>query len=329
MPFFRNSEGVSVGTKIKREAVRLFKQYYDLSCEENAVVGLGLNSILDITSSSAQKHLLINNWNDLRGLFGQRFKPGIKIDGKLERGISKIEEASKEDLEKGRFTCYRKEIDSKGEVHADIFSIYSQYLELMEFHSYVFDKTINATESDVVVKMWSPLIPMRESADMENRTTGLKVYLRFLKGTLSRRRKEADKANCEVSKMGAGHIKITSDRTKLLIESKAILDHLIKEELENVKEIAVPALQLIGNRATLYSINLAANALYVAVNEGTTVIPNHISHIKNFREVIMLLFKFKNATKNVMAFGLDGENSSSNSNNSNNSNNSPSWVRES
>lgn len=78
--------------------------------------------------------------------------------------------------------------------------------------------------------------------------------MRFLKDTLSRRRKEADKANCEVSKMGAGHIKITSDRTKLLIESKAILDHLIKEELENVKEIAVPALQLIGSILFILSI---------------------------------------------------------------------------
>lgn len=58
----------------------------------NSNNSLGLNSILDIISSSAQKRLLINNWNDLRGLFGQRFKPGIKIDGKLERGISKIEE---------------------------------------------------------------------------------------------------------------------------------------------------------------------------------------------------------------------------------------------
>ncbi|RCH79269.1 hypothetical protein CU098_000311, partial [Rhizopus stolonifer] len=215
-----DSEGVSVGIKIKKEAVRLFQQYYDLSCEGKVVVGL----------------------------------------------------------------------------------------ELMEFHSYVFEKTIDITESDVVVKMWSPLIErlfrrvelrtkwgdtMGESADIENRTTGLKVDLRFLKDTLSRRRKEADKANCEVSKLGAGHIKITSDRTKLLIESKVILDHLIKEEPEKVKEIAVPALQLIGNRAILYSINLTTNGLYVAVKEGTAVIPNHISHIKDFREVIMLLFKFK------------------------------------
>ncbi|RCH78265.1 hypothetical protein CU098_004268, partial [Rhizopus stolonifer] len=129
--------------------------------------------------------------------------------------------ASKEDLEKDRFTYYRKEIDSKGEVHTDIFSIYSQYLELMEFRSYVFDKTIDVTESDVVVKMWKKWgDTMEESADMENRTTGLKVDLRFLKDTLSRKRKEADKANCEVPKMGAGHIKIANDKTKPLIKSK-------------------------------------------------------------------------------------------------------------
>lgn len=57
----------------------------------NSNNSLGLNSILDLTSSSAQKRLFVNNWDVLQGLFGQRFKMGIRIDKKLDRRISKIE----------------------------------------------------------------------------------------------------------------------------------------------------------------------------------------------------------------------------------------------
>lgn len=47
----------------------------------------------------------------------------------------------------------------------------------------------------------------------------------------------------------------------------------------------------------MYSLRLAANGLYVDIKEGTAVIPNHVSHIKDFRETVLLLYKFKVSIK--------------------------------
>lgn len=77
--------------------------------------------------------------------------------------------------------------------------------------------------------------------------SGFKIDSRVVKDILLRKRKEADKANCEVARINPGIIKITSDRTKLLIESKVVLDKLANGDPKRAKDICVPALQLVGN----------------------------------------------------------------------------------
>ncbi|CAO3698699.1 unnamed protein product [Rhizopus stolonifer] len=130
----------------------------------------------------------------------------------------------------------------------------------LEFHSYVFDKDVDTTENDVAVKMWSPILERlfrrttlrtkwgESVGDSDDATSssGFKVDLRVLKDTLSRRRKEADKANVEIAKGNASLIKVTSDRTKLHIESKVVLDKLIREVPEKDKNVCIPSLQLAG-----------------------------------------------------------------------------------
>ncbi|CAO3698697.1 unnamed protein product [Rhizopus stolonifer] len=244
-------------------------------------------------------------------------------------------------------------------------------LELLEFHSYVFDKDVDTTENDVAVKMWSPILERlfrrttlrtkwgESVGDSDDATSssGFKVDLRVLKDTLSRRRKEADKANVEIAKGNASLIKVTSDRTKLHIESKVVLDKLIREVPEKDKNVCIPSLQLAGAKATLYSLKLGANGLYIAIKEESAAIPNHASKVGHFKDVLKLLFKFKNAIMNLASLSLievddssedgsgeDGsseddsseddssedDSSSSNNNNNNNNNNnsvSTSWVR--
>ncbi|ORE10263.1 hypothetical protein BCV72DRAFT_192695, partial [Rhizopus microsporus var. microsporus] len=56
---------------------------------------------------------------------------------------------------------------------------------------------------------------------------GFKVDLRVVKDILSRRNKEAGMANVEMAKMGASIVKTCSDKSKLLIESKCVLDRLV------------------------------------------------------------------------------------------------------
>ncbi|CEI90894.1 hypothetical protein RMCBS344292_16946 [Rhizopus microsporus] len=57
---------------------------------------------------------------------------------------------------------------------------------------------------------------------------------------MSRRRKEADKAKVEIARFNPSMIKITNDRTKLLIESKTTLVKLIKEVPEKNKDYCYP-----------------------------------------------------------------------------------------
>ena len=137
----------------------------------------------------------------------------------------------------------------------------------MEFHSYLFEKTIDCTEADVVVKMWSPLIEKlfrrdglrtkwAESMgeDAADKATGIKVDLRLVKDTLARRKKEASKANVEVAKFGARPMKITGDSSKLFVESKIVIDNLAKEEHKKINRIIVPSLQIVGKLNHSYAI---------------------------------------------------------------------------
>ncbi|KAG1051134.1 hypothetical protein G6F43_006640 [Rhizopus delemar] len=328
-------EGSSVGTTIKREVTRLYERYYSLNCEDKFVV--------------AQE-----DWRSLRSMFQKCFDRGVTLDGKLEKKISKIEEIAKKEIQKGRSLCLKYEAKAKSPMELDIFSIYSQYLELLEFHGYIFDKDFDITENNITVKIWSPILERLfrrttlrtkwyviihlfdtgstcynklfrgESVGNSNEisgSSGFKVALRILKDTLSRRRKEADKANVEIARSNPSLIKIATDRTKLHIESKIVLDKLIKGVSGRTRDISIPGLQITGSKFTLCSLKLGANGLYVGVKEGVAVIPNHTSHIKDFRETIKLLYKFKNATMDVASLSLV------NDDDSNNSNGPASWVR--
>ncbi|KAG2224403.1 hypothetical protein INT45_002942, partial [Circinella minor] len=51
---------------------------------------------------------------------------------------------------------------------------------------------------------------------------GFKVDVRIVRDTLSRRRKEADQANVEMARKNPTISKTSSDRIKLLIESKCL-----------------------------------------------------------------------------------------------------------
>lgn len=148
----------------------------------------------------------------------------------------------------------------------------------MGFHNYVFHKDVVITENDVV-KIWAPILErLFRRTDLRTKwyviiylfdaepicynklfrgeivgdsvnitdSAGFKVDLRALKDFLLRIKKEADKANCEVAKFDPSLIKITSDRTKLLIESKAVLDKLVGENPEKANDITIPGLQIMG-----------------------------------------------------------------------------------
>ncbi|CEJ02319.1 hypothetical protein RMCBS344292_16327 [Rhizopus microsporus] len=336
----------SVGTTIKKEAVRLRPSYFQLEYDEKYLVDLGLNSILFLCRSrdAGQARLFSEeSWRKLKEVYGQVLENHADPVSKYEEKLSKLEKLGKADLRDARAYAFKNEMKSTRSDQADLFAIYAHYLEVMEYHGYIFDKDIDITEADLTVKMWGGLFEklfrraklrckwgesVGDSSGAAD-SPGFKVDLRVIKDTLSRRNKEADIGNMEIARMGASVVKTCSDKSKLLIESKCVLDCLAREHPEQACNIVVPALQIVGNKAVLFSLRLVAPGLYVAVKETAASISSSMSKLKDFRDVAKLLFKFKEATISVANIRLQGGDNSTSISTSNNSNNSDtiSWLR--
>lgn len=76
---------------------------------------------------------------------------------------------------------------------------------------------------------------------------GFEVDVRAVCGRFSARRnlKEVDTANVEIARADASIGKITSDRTKLFIENKCVVDRLLFEGISK-EDAVVPCLQITG-----------------------------------------------------------------------------------
>jgi hypothetical protein len=144
---------------------------------------------------------------------------------------------------------------------------------------------------------------------------GFKVDLRVVRNVISKtnKRKEEGTDNAEIAGLAASIGKIDGGRCELLLESKCILDRLINATRDDT--IVVCALQLaginidiyeeyfnkedsnavtiVGLQATLFSLVLEADGLYVGIKEASASLPTSDSDLKNLREVYNVLSAFK------------------------------------
>ncbi|KAI9276981.1 hypothetical protein BDA99DRAFT_532069 [Phascolomyces articulosus] len=132
--------------------------------------------------------------------------------------------------------------------------------ETLEYHQYVFDRQLDFTENDIAITVWGPMLEklfrntslryeektVRDSSDIID-SPGFKVDLRIIKDTLSRRNKEMDKVNVEFTRRNCSFSKACSDRIKMLIESKCVLNGVITgNPYLKSKSFFAPALQIVG-----------------------------------------------------------------------------------
>ncbi|KAI9265407.1 hypothetical protein EDC94DRAFT_604808 [Helicostylum pulchrum] len=61
----------------------------------------------------------------------------------------------------------------------------------------------------------------------------------------------------------------------------------------------LPGIRYLTRKAGPHSGIFSQNGLYVGAEESTATAPNRRSHIKDFREVINLLYKFKVSIKDL------------------------------
>ncbi|KAI8379786.1 uncharacterized protein BYT42DRAFT_546083 [Radiomyces spectabilis] len=149
-----------------------------------------------------------------------------------------------------------------------------------------------------------------DSAGAVEGNTGFKVDVRAVRDNFSalRNRRESDAANVELARVGASLGKMFGDKMKLLVESKCVVDRTVKDSNPE-KIVAVPAMQITGLHAGLFSVRLGAPGLYVAVSEGTCQLPKTADMLRDLREAYVLLRKFKDASVNLSNAAIYGNRS--------------------
>jgi hypothetical protein len=105
------------------------------------------------------------------------------------------------------------------------------------------------------------------------------------------KRKVFSLANYEAAKIRPLGSTISTDRSSLFMESKNILDDCLAQYFDN--SLTVPALQFSGLNLELVSLRLVSDGLYIGVTEGKAAIPKNVARLKDFRQVVNLLMKFK------------------------------------
>ncbi|KAG2224394.1 hypothetical protein INT45_002933 [Circinella minor] len=320
---FVGNSSESVGTRIKNEALKLYPSYNNLDHTKKAVVELGLNSILDVFIGHTTKKNFIHppqsylfsdyEWKELSLKFNH-MSSEYNVIVKYEDKIKKIEKYAKGDLRDARQHTYMAEMKSTRDDESILYAIYTHFLGVLEYHQYMFLDYTDITDLDFGVKLWGPMLEKlfrntnlrckwgESVADSTGVTEsrGFTVDIRDVRDTLSRRRKEADQANVELGRKNLTISKASSDRIKLLIESKCVMDRLAKK-IKHFKhhDIAIPALQFAGPQVILYSLQLGSKGLYVGIREASGTVPRKAKELDSFREVVKILFKFKRTVLDV------------------------------
>ncbi|KAG0739152.1 hypothetical protein G6F29_011426 [Rhizopus arrhizus] len=271
---------------------------------------LGSNSILDLTKLPSQKSLFTkSDWKSLKCKFSERLDDNNLILDLNDAKLQEIEKLAKIAPSEARTIASKYKANHRS-VSSTLFDFYYEYLKVLKFKKYVFRKDIDITKTVMIVKTEETI---GDSGSLSK--SGFKVDLRVIRDVISKtnKRKEEDTANAEVARLDASIGKIDGDRCKLLLESKCVLDRLINVTHDDT--IVVCALQLaginidiyeeyfnkedsnavtiVGLQATLFSLVLEADGLYVGIKEASASLPTSDSVLKNLREAYNVLSAFK------------------------------------
>ncbi|KAG0165142.1 hypothetical protein DFQ28_008947 [Apophysomyces sp. BC1034] len=306
---YPDDSSLSVGTIIKRACLKHYDDYKTLDENEQHLVDLGANGILDLGFGSAQKDLFSESgWRSLLQRFSKRFDSKNPVLEVNDRKLKEIEMLAKATPCEARALAGKMESTHRG-ASSTLFDLYYEYLKVLEFKKYVFRKDIDITEADVTVKIWGPLLEsmMRDKADLRLKwgdsigdsgsvsKAGFKVDVRLVQDIVSKvnNRKEQDAANVEIARLDAPIGKIDSDRCKLFLESKCVIDRLV--QVTGDCNMIVCGLQLAGRKITLYSTAIESNGLYVAMKEESATLPATEVDLPDLRKVYQVLSMFRTA----------------------------------
>ncbi|KAG2191189.1 hypothetical protein INT47_005850 [Mucor saturninus] len=273
--------GVCVGTTLKNKAEDLVRNYNSLNCKAKHVVGMSLNSIIDLSDDSSQsqkQYFSEEEWDHIKEHYRtkdrfvkiRKFKCLHPLNKKLKR-LDLV----------ATYTLARKlELENLEGPDEIVFKIYAMIVDLYRFHSEFLKFKLNdPTELDYLMKVWGGifevLFPDKDKVyckwgESMSEHNEYKIDCRLVYFYKS---KHIDLTNMEAARYMSTK-KTNDDHLKLSIESKDILDYLIKNSASlDPKQVHVPMIQLCKNQCDVNKLYLGDDGLYCADNFFSLTLP--------------------------------------------------------
>lgn len=264
--------GTSVGTLLKNHGERQLPKYADLSLKEKHVVGMCLNSTIDLsdeTRDGQRRFFTDDQWKEMNKLYSLNLKHKKYHDYKKKlKGINKMLENL--NIDNGYKKAISLEIENlNGEdeslynIYAHVINIYRKRREALLNHK----KT--STELDSLVKFWSGIF---ESLFPENKDhiyckwgeskSFLNEYKIDCRVVIIKNEREVDLMDTEAARY-LYQKKTNDDHLKLCVESKDILDYLVNSSTTfNPKKTFIFMIQIRQNCCDIKYLRLCDDGLY-------------------------------------------------------------------
>lgn len=265
-------------------------------------IRLGLNSILDLSYkySEAQSVLFTpDQWRKLRNLLAKKGNArSLDINPKVEKMLCRAESLAEDDIIKASdyiYKCLYRKNSKLTQKEAFTLFAHAFITEFIAHNQYMFDKSIEKNEQDFIVKFWGPLLEkLVQNTGLRLRwgesscsmlPSRLRADVRVIYDRKEgQQHQEHDMMQMEASRMHPPKQKFDFDHTKLLVETKDIIDSLesdIKREMS--------CFQFCGLEIFKYSLSHKFNTLYVNNQVDYHIIPSDVTNFQFMRSLCVTL----------------------------------------
>ncbi|RCH92125.1 hypothetical protein CU098_008801, partial [Rhizopus stolonifer] len=295
---------ISVGTTIKRHGEFCAKTYHELNKKQQHVAALCLNSIIDLSDQTkdGQRYLFTDEqWEKIKEKYSVKMKHDKQLFKPLFKNIDKA--LRNLNLDKAYKIARIAEVNALNSDQEHQYNIYSHIINIYRRKRRALnnDNKTN-TELDGLVKFWSEVFESLFADNKHNITCKwgesqayhneykIDVRIVVVKGSFEIDLIDVEAARCLYNQ------KTNDDHLKLAIESKGILDHIVKQSSSfNPRKTVVFMIQICQNQCQVKTLRLCDRGLYCIQHQADLSLPSTpIEFSKNSCSWFAILESIKN-----------------------------------
>ncbi|KAI8137207.1 hypothetical protein BJV82DRAFT_718396 [Fennellomyces sp. T-0311] len=300
----------TIGFTIKNEAITNYSIYHQSNYDRKTVI-----TIIDLDNIKNESQRLLftdEQWNELQAQFPPPALPTHRLYERQTKYEAHFNDISKfinnGNFAAAFFTAHKREYKARDFDEATMYNVLALYINMWRYHAYIFDPNgPELSEADFIVKVWGPIIEaiFRDSSALrcawgETHCAAAKAPVcsereqAIMKADLRVVHNNAEYTTGEFCKAVPSEAKVSTDRTKLLVEGKFMLNKLINVGITSVYLLQISALQL-----RIVALTLVADGLYAAHTIDTFHIPTSKTKLKEVAYITMKLLSLKDVITRI------------------------------